>query len=46
MSALIVCGDAGVGSFGRVYKGRRKFTGQFVAMKVYPLVCGGGGVLL
>ena len=24
----------GVGSFGRVYKGRRKYTGQFVAMKV------------
>jgi fused len=26
----------GAGSFGKVYRGRRKFTGQFVALKVIP----------
>jgi fused len=35
-SAYHVYECVGTGSFGKVYRGRRRFTGQFVALKVIP----------
>lgn len=36
MDAYHVYECVGIGSFGKVYRGRRKYTGQFVAIKVIP----------
>jgi fused-like protein len=36
MDAYHVYECVGTGSFGKVYRGRRRFTGQFVALKVIP----------
>lgn len=38
MDAYHVYECVGTGSFGKVYRGRRKYTGQFVALKVIPKI--------